>query len=132
MDNKQGHGKKITCIAMWIYRRMMKISWKRMQTNEEILHMAGRKKIALEGFVKERKIKYIGHVKRHQSLLEDVLEGRVEGSRPRGRPRINWEENVKNWSGLKVLQECTRMAEDSVKLRDVAINLRTGRRCLSR
>ena len=41
-----------------------------------------------------------------------------------GDHRINWEENVKNWSGLK-LQECTRMAEDRVKWRDVAINLRT-------
>ena len=55
------------------------------------------------------------------------LEGRVEGSRPKGRPRFNWEENVKNWSGLK-LQECTRMAEDRVKWRDVAINLPTGKR----
>ena len=48
-----------------------------------------------------------------------------------GDPRINWEDNVKNWSGLK-LQECTRMAEDLVKWRDVAINLRTGRRYLDR
>ena len=56
-----------------------------MKTNKEILHMAGRKQIALVGLVKERKIKYFGHVKRHQSLLKDVLEGRVEGSRPRGR-----------------------------------------------
>ena len=52
-----------------------------MKTNKEILHMAGRKQIALEGLVKERKIKYFGHVKRHQSLLKDVLEG----SRPTGR-----------------------------------------------
>ena len=74
------------------------------------------------------------YVERHESLLKDVLEGRVEGrvegTRPRGRPRkgrINWEENVKNWSGLK-LQECTITAENRVKWRDVAINLRTGRR----
>ena len=91
--------------------------------------MAGRKQIALVGLVKEKKVKYFGHVKRHQSL--NVLEGSVEETRPRGRPRINWEENVKNWSGLK-LQECTRMAEDRVKWRDVAINLRTGRRYLDR
>ena len=108
---------------------MMKISWKQMKTNKEILHLAGRKQNALVGLVKDTKVKYFGHVKRHQSLLKDVLEGRVEETRPRGRPRINWEENVKNWRGLK-LQECTRMAEDRVKWRDVAINLRTGRRYL--
>ena len=107
------------------------ISLKRMKTNKEVLHMAGRKQIALVKLVKERKIKYFGHVKRHQSLLNDVLEGIVKGSRSRGRPRIDWEENVKNWSGLK-LQECTRIAEDRVKWRDVAINLRTGRRYLDR
>ena len=52
-----------------------------------------------------------------------------QGTRPRVRPRINWEENVKNWIGLK-LQECTRMAEDRVKWRGVTINLRIGRRNL--
>ena len=60
-----------------------------------------------------------------------MLEGRVEGTRLRGKPRINWEENFKHWSGLK-LQEYTRMAEDRVKWRDVAINLRIGRRYLDR
>ena len=93
--------------------------------------MSGHKQIALVGLVKERKVKYFGHVKRHQSLLKDVLEGRVEGTILRGRPRINWEENIKHWSGLK-LQEYTRMAEDRVKWRDVAINLLTGRRYLDR
>ena len=122
---------RITSLEMWIYRRMMKISWKRMKTNKEILHMAGGKQIALVKLVKESKIKYFGHIKRHQSLLKDVLKGKVEESRPRGGPRIKWEENVKNWSGLK-LQECTRMTEDRVKWRDVAINLRTGRRYFNR
>ena len=63
-------GNRITSLVMWIYRRMMKISWKRMKTNKEILHIAGRKQIALVGLVKERNIKYFGHVKRHQSLLK--------------------------------------------------------------
>ena len=56
-----------------------------------------------------------------------MLEGRVEGTRPRGKPKISWEENVKSWTELK-MQEFTRIAEDRVKWRDVAINLRTGRR----
>ena len=46
---------RITSFEMWIYRRIMKISWKRMKTNKEILHMVGRKQIALVGLVKERK-----------------------------------------------------------------------------
>ena len=42
----------ITSFEMWIYRRMRKISSKRMKTNKEILHMTGRKQIALIGLVK--------------------------------------------------------------------------------
>ena len=37
---------------------MMKISWKQMKTNKEILHMVGRKQIILVGLVKDRKVKY--------------------------------------------------------------------------
>ena len=37
---------RITSFEMWIYRRMMKISWKRIKTNKDILHMTGRKQIA--------------------------------------------------------------------------------------
>ena len=33
---------RILSFEMWIYRRMMKVSWKRMKTNKEILQMAGR------------------------------------------------------------------------------------------
>ncbi|GFS14185.1 hypothetical protein ElyMa_006739500 [Elysia marginata] len=34
--------------------------------------------------IKTRKIKYFGHIKRHTSFLKDVLEGKIEGSRPGG------------------------------------------------
>ena len=93
---------------MWIYRRMMKISWKRIKNKNEILHVAGRKQLALVAFFKERNVNKFGHVKRHQTLFKDMLEERVEGTRPRGKPRINWEENVKNWSGLKLHQNDRR------------------------
>ena len=35
-----------------------------------------------------RKTRWIGHVLRHDGLMKDVLEGRMEGKRPRGRKRI--------------------------------------------
>ena len=43
---------------MWIYRTMMQISWKRMKTIKEVLHMVARKQITLVGLVKDRKVKY--------------------------------------------------------------------------
>ena len=37
----------------------------------------------------ERKKNWIGHVLRGDGLFRDVLEGRMFGSRPRGRPRMD-------------------------------------------
>ena len=41
----------------------------------------------MEAVVKRKK-NWIGHVVRGEGLLRDVIEGRMEGKRPRGRPRI--------------------------------------------
>ena len=65
---------------------------------------------SLMNTIKTRKLKFFGHTKRHDSIMKNILEGRMEGSRPRGRPRAQWSDNVKEWSGHN-LAECTRLAE---------------------
>ena len=41
--------------------------------------------------VKRRKISWFVHVSRHDTLANTILQGRVEGSRKRGRPtKIGW------------------------------------------
>jgi len=37
--------------------------------------------------IRNRKKNWIGHVLRGEGLLKDVVEGRMEGKRARGRPR---------------------------------------------
>ncbi|GFS22745.1 endonuclease-reverse transcriptase [Elysia marginata] len=75
--------KKIEAFEMWIYRRLAKISWKDKKTNQELWEHLGTRR-ELVNTIKTRKIKYFGHTKRHASFLKDVLEGKIEGSRPRG------------------------------------------------
>ena len=58
----------------------------------------------------------------HEIIIMYGLHIGLHDCNIKGKPRISWEENAKNWTGLK-LQECTRMAEDKVKWRDDAINL---------
>ena len=77
------------------------------------------------------KAEYFGNLKRHHSLQKDLLDGKVEDTKPRGKPGTNWEGNIKIWSGVR-LQECTSMAENRDGWKYVAINLRTGRRYLDR
>ena len=54
--------------------------------------MAGLKENTLIGIVKERNARYFDHIKRHHSLLKNVMEGKVEGTRPRRKPRTMGEE----------------------------------------
>ncbi|GFS18595.1 UDP-glucuronosyltransferase 2A1-like [Elysia marginata] len=83
---------------MWIYRRLAKISRKDKKTNqEECDHLGTKREIAKT--TKTRKIKYFGHIKRHTSFLKDVLEGNIEGSRPRGRQRRQWVDDIAEWTG---------------------------------
>ncbi|GFS22748.1 eukaryotic translation initiation factor 3 subunit F [Elysia marginata] len=49
----------------------------------------------------KRKLGYAGHIMRGSSgpLLQLSLEGKIEGKREQGRPRRNWMDDVKEWSG---------------------------------
>ncbi|GFR94770.1 UDP-glucuronosyltransferase 2A1-like [Elysia marginata] len=103
---------------MWIYRRLAKISWKDKKTNQEVCdHLGTKREIAKT--IKTRKIKYFGHIKRHTSFLKDVLEGKIEGSRPRGRQRRQWVDDIAEWTG-KAIRQCTVEAQDREKWRSVS------------
>ena len=62
---------KIEALEMWSYRRMMRISWKEMKSNAEVLKMIGLKNTELG--IKKKKLAYYGHVRRHHSLQKLVL-----------------------------------------------------------
>jgi len=66
---------------------MEKVSWRDMQTNEEVLHLV-QEKGSLMDVIWRRKKNWIGHILRGESLLKEVIEGRMIGKRPRGRKRL--------------------------------------------
>jgi len=79
--------RKLEALEMWLWRRMEKMSWKDMITNEEVLRRVGVER-DLMSMLRNRKKKWIGHVLRGDGLLKEAIEGRMEGSKPRGRPRL--------------------------------------------
>jgi len=76
--------RRLEAVEMWIWRRMERVSWMDKITNEEILNKVGEKR-QLISVIRIRQKNWIGHVLRDEGLLGEVMEGRMEGKRLRGR-----------------------------------------------
>ena len=74
----------------------------------------------------QRKLRYAGHILRGSStqLHNLILEGFIEGTRPRGRPRKRWMDDVFIWSHTRTYAETKRSAEDKGHWRRMVANLR--------
>ena len=87
--------KKITAYENKCTRKILRIPYTKHVTNEEVRKVCLIGKEELLRTVKRRKLKFFGHMARHNSLQKTVMEGRVAGRRGRGRPRRSWEDDVK-------------------------------------
>ena len=79
---------RLNAFEMWLWRRIEKINWSDKITNKEVLEKVGERQSLVEAVMKRKKNR-IGHVVRGEGLLRDVVEGIMEGKRPRRRPRID-------------------------------------------
>jgi len=71
----QVHRKKLQAMEMWMWRRMEKISWMDKISNEEVLQRVNETRTMLDT-VRKCKHVWLGHVlRRHESLLHDIIEG---------------------------------------------------------
>ena len=74
------------------HRRMLNITYRQRKANvyihEEIISRIGSYERILQK-VKRRKISWFGHMSRHDTLENTILQGRVEGTRKKGRPKRN-------------------------------------------
>ena len=91
------------------------------KTNEEVLDMLSTEKHFLSNIFK-RKCQYFGQLIRQNELQRQLLEGKINGKRGRGRPRITWMVNLKQWTG-KSYGNLIRIAEDREKFRFMTVNV---------
>ena len=96
--------KKIMAFEMKCYRRILKISWIEKVSNEQVLNRIGITTPKLLQTVKKLKLKYFGHIKRHDTLEKHILEAKIEGKRGRGRPTRRWEQDIEDWFGMTTTQ----------------------------
>uniref|UniRef100_A0A8D9FDW1 Uncharacterized protein n=1 Tax=Cacopsylla melanoneura TaxID=428564 RepID=A0A8D9FDW1_9HEMI len=98
--------KRIEAFEMYLYRRILKISWMQKITNVEVLNRMQKEKELLQT-IKERKIQYLGHTGHilrgeKYALLQLIFQGNIEGkrSRERSRSRNMWIYDIMRWTAL--------------------------------
>ena len=84
--------RRLEAAEMWMYRRMLRTSWKDFKTNEEILRIAKTRREILRE-IKSRQMSFLGHIMRHGDMEKLVLTGKIHGVRGRGRPRKTFMDN---------------------------------------
>ncbi|KAJ8023400.1 hypothetical protein HOLleu_35835 [Holothuria leucospilota] len=109
---------------MWLYRKMLKVSYKDSMSNEDVLNRVKAKKKLLSE-LKNRKLQYVGYILRSSGLQKQLLEGKVGTRRLRWRPRNTWWADIRKWTG-KSLNYLARTAEDRTKWRAMASRASKG------
>jgi len=94
---------RIEAFEMWCYRRMMRISYKDHISNEKVLEMVKEKRNLLKQ-IKKHKIQYFGHIIRAEGFQKQLLEGKINGRRKRGRPRKSWTGDILQWTGSSYVE----------------------------
>jgi hypothetical protein len=76
--------KYLESFEMWCWRRMEKISWTDRVNNEAVLYRVKEEWNILHT-IRRRKANWIGHQLRRNCLLKHIIEGKIRGTRRRGR-----------------------------------------------
>src|SRR6476661_3996583 len=93
IDHEKEETNRLNAFEMWVWRRMGKVSWMDKRTIEQVLGSMNEKRSLIKT-IWDRKKNWIGHVVRGDGLMKLMLEGRMEGNRPRGRSRMGMIDDV--------------------------------------
>ena len=86
---------------MWLHRRLLNVTYKDRKTNVSVLKDLNTE-IEIFGRVVKRKLSRCGHLTRNKNLnlTKCMVQGKPEGRRGQGRPRMAYIDNIKQWTGL--------------------------------
>ena len=96
------------------HRRALRIPYTEHVSNAEVLDRMGQQRKLL-GRIRERKLKYFGHVRRNNSLEKDVMLGPMPGLRRQGGQRRQWLDDLCDWTDMS-LPQLVRAGEGSYSL----------------
>jgi len=97
---------------MYCYRRMLHLNWTMKVTNKEVRKRLNIKTDLMQTIMK-RKLGLFGHICRMEDSrkIKSVMLGIMGGKGRRGRPNMEWIDNIKDWCN-KDLYSLTTSALD--------------------
>ena len=91
---KKAEHQRIDAFELWCWRRLLRVSWTAMRSNQSILKETS-PGCSLEGLLLKLKLQYFGHLMgRVDSLEMTLMLGGIGGRRRRGRQRIRWLDGI--------------------------------------
>ena len=116
--------RKIEALEMYLYRRILRISWTQKVTNIEVLRRMNKSKEILQT-VKERKLQYLGQIMRGEiyEILRLIIEGKIAGKRSIGRRQNSWVKDLRRWFN-RISTDIFRAAVSKVTISNWIVNLR--------
>ena len=98
---KKSDEKVLQSFEMWVWRRVLRISWTERETNKWVRERIGVKEE--DGIVKQLKrrklVKYMHWKRWPESTVMTSIEGEIMGKNKRGKRRTAWVDNIREWSG---------------------------------
>jgi len=111
---------KLEPFEMWVYRREQRIPWIARRTNDEVLRIINKDRELLDT-IKRRKTAYLGHVIRSERY--QFLQVIIEGKRGIGREKMSSLRNVRQWTGLRTMQELMHTIRNKEEWTNVIANI---------
>ena len=93
---EQKHGRRLEAMEMWCWRRLMRVSWTERGSNANILEIIGERRELLRNLRKGQMV-FLGHAIRADGFENLAITGRIIGSRSRGRPRMKYLNQMKEY-----------------------------------
>ena len=88
--------RRLQAAEMWHIRRIMNTSWTEMKSKEEVMEMAWYKTSLLK-IIRKRQLQFFGHINRANGQENQILSGKICGTKSRGRQRTKYTDSLINF-----------------------------------